>query len=195
MSDEVIVPPYHRIDKADGYRRSLERGQSLFAQGGATYGLFYLLSGAVNLTRTTESGNEVLIHKARPVGTFAEASLFSTRYHCTATATADSKLIEYKRSAVLELMNTDNGFALAMLQRFAEQIQENRRRIELMSIKSAEERILAAFGDKILNEDIASFSEVIGFAPETVYRTLSKLSKNGKITKTSRGEYKLNCST
>ena len=78
-----------------------------------------------------------------------------------------------------------------MASRFASQIQESRRRVELLSIRSADERILAALEDGLLIEDITTFAEIIGLAPETTYRTLAQLSQNGQILKTARGQYKL----
>jgi len=79
-----------------------------------------------------------------------------------------------------------------MASRFATQIQETRRLVELLSIRAADERILAALNDGLLVEDIATFAETIGLAPETVYRSLAQLSKRGQILKTARGQYHIN---
>ncbi len=79
-----------------------------------------------------------------------------------------------------------------MASRFATQIQESRRRVELLSIRAADERILTALNDGLLVEDITTFAEIIGLAPETVYRTLAQLSREGRIVKTARGQYRLN---
>jgi len=132
-----------------------------------------------------------MIHRARSGGIFAEASLFSDTYHCTATAACEILVVEFKRSVISKLLNTDNDFACSMASRFASQIQESRRRVELLSIRSADERILAALEDGLLIEDITTFAEIIGLAPETTYRTLAQLSQNGQILKTARGQYKL----
>ena len=78
-----------------------------------------------------------------------------------------------------------------MASRFATQIQETRRRVELLSIRAADERILAALNDGLLVEDITTFAEIIGLAPETVYRSLAQLSQRGQILKTAGGQYQL----
>jgi len=192
MSIDRLPPPLDRLDKSDLLRRELAYGETLFVQNSATTGLFYLVSGTIDLKRSTRSGHIVMIHRARSGDTFAEASLFSDTYHCTATAVCEVLVIECKRSAISQLLDRDIEFARSMASRFATQIQESRRRVELLSIRAADERILTALNDGLLVEDITTFAEIIGLAPETVYRTLAQLSREGRIVKTARGQYRLN---
>jgi len=192
MSIESLPPPLNRVDKSDRVRRTLEYGEALFFQDSATAGLFYLASGTIDLKRATNTGHSVMIHRARSGDTFAEASLFSNTYHCTATAVCEAVVIECKRAAISRLLNTEIEFARSMASRFATQIQETRRRVELLSIRAADERILAALNDGLLVEDITTFAETIGLASETVYRTLTQLSKEGHVEKTARGQYQIN---
>ena len=192
MSIESLPPPLNRVDKSDRVRRTLEYGDALFVQDSATAGLFYMISGTIDLKRATNTGHSVMIHRARSGDTFAEASLFSDTYHCTATAVCDAIVIECKRAAISRLLNTDIEFACSMASRFATQIQETRRRVELLSIRAANERILSALNDGLLVEDITTFAETIGLAPETVYQTLTQLSKKGHVEKTARGQYQIN---
>lgn len=191
MLIEQLPSPLDRLPKADRSCVEIDKAETLFFQGNETSGLYYLVSGAIDLSRTMETGHCVLIHHARPKDTFAEASLFSDNYHCTATVVQNSQLILCKRSAIIKLFDTDIDFARAMASRFAAQLQLSRRRVELLSIRSAAERILEALSDGLLLEDITSFADVIGLAPETVYRNLAQLSKDGKLTKTARGQYRI----
>ncbi len=194
MSVEELPAPLNRLAKKDQSIVVLEKGERLFLQGGETKGLFYLTRGAINLKRSTETGHSVLIHHARPNDTFAEASLFLDHYHCTATAAQQSHLILCSRAAIVSLFDTDIDFARSMASRFAGQIQRTRRRVELLSIRSATERILEALNDGLLLDDIQTFADAIGFAPETVYQNLAQLSEEGKIIKTARGQYRV-CSS
>lgn len=192
MSIEKLPPPLDRLGMSDRVRRSLEAGEALFIQDSTTAGLFFLVSGTIDLKRVTNTGHSVTIHRARSGDTFAEASLFSENYHCTATAACKSIVIECKRAVILRLLNTDIEFAVSMASQFATQIQEYRRRVELLSIRAADERILAALNDGLLVDDITTFAEIIGLAPETIYRSLAQLSKEGRIEKTARGQYQIN---
>lgn len=190
MLFEQLPSPLDRLVKEDHTSVSIDKGETLFFQGSDTTGLYYLVSGAIDLSRTMETGHCVLIHHARPKDTFAEASLFSDYYHCTATVVQKSQLILCKRTAIIKLFDTDIDFARAMASRFAAQLQLSRRRVELLSIRSAAERILAALNDGLMLDDISSFADVIGLAPETVYRNLAQLSEDGKLVKTARGQYR-----
>jgi len=189
MSINELPSPLHQLGNNDRIRRTLEQGETLFVQDCPTVGLYYLETGIIDLKRTTNSGHSVMIHRARSGDTFAEASLFSDHYHCTATASCESHVVECRRSALMDLLNTDIEFARTMTARFAVQIQESRRRVELLSIRAADERILAALSDGLLVEDIATFADIIGLAPETVYRTLAQLTQSGRVVKSARGQY------
>lgn len=190
MSTNRLPPPMDKLPESDRACRNLVEGQTVFIQDSATAGLFFLVKGIVDLKRVTNGGHSIMIHRARSGDTFAEASLFSDSYHCTATAVCESLVIECKRPAILRLMETDIEFTRSMASRFATQIQETRRLVELLSIRSADERILAALEDGLLVEEIATFAETIGLAPETVYRALAQLSKDARIEKTARGQYR-----
>lgn len=191
MSTDNLPPPLNRLDKGDRVRRTVGSGEVLFVQDAVTTGLFYLISGTIDLKRMTSAGHSITIHRARPGDTFAEASLFSDSYHCTATAVDEACVIACSRLAITRLLDTDIEFARSMAARFAAQIQQSRRRVELLSIRAADERILAALKDGLLVEDITSFAEMIGLAPETVYRTLAQLTKKKLVLKTARGQYQL----
>jgi len=191
MSIKRLPPPLDKLPESGQTCRKLVEGQTLFIQDRATIGLFFLVAGIVDLKRVTNTGHSIMIHRARSGDTFAEASLFSDSYHCTATAVIKSLVIECKRTAILRLMDTDVEFARSMASRFASQIQETRRHVELLSIRSADERVLAALKDGLLVEEITTFAETIGLAPETVYRALAQLSKEYRIEKTARGQYRI----
>lgn len=191
MNNTTLPTPLDSLSPKYRIQISLKRGEVLFNQGEPSSGMFYLAQGSISLKRTSEWGHEVTIHRAQPQQCFAEASLFTSSYHCTAIATTDAIAIKCQKQALLDLLNSDATFARAMLSSFASQTQASRRRVELLSIKSADERIMAAIHDGLLNKDIAAFAECISLAPETVYRALARLHKTGKLLKTARGQYRL----
>lgn len=186
-----LPPPFDRLSMPNQSPLTVKAGDTLFLQGQPTAGLFYVISGDIQLSRVTESGHSVIIHRAGAGETIAEASLFSPAYHCTATASSDTCLIECNRPLILECLRADGQFALLLAERFATQIQESRRRVEILSVRAADERILIALNDGLLVNDIASFAQAIALAPETVYRILSQLKKKGVVEKTARGRYRL----
>ena len=168
---------------------SVSNGGTVFRQGDTPFAMFGLTSGRVELQRHTQSGHRIVIHNARPGETFGEASLFSEKYHCDALAFEDSEIVAFDRQTVLDIAERDTDVALALTRRFAAQIQAYRRKVELLAIDSAQERVLAALADGLLTADVKTFSAEIGLAHETVYRALATLVRQGLVRKNGRGLY------
>ena len=189
MSTAQLPEPFNKLALAQTKQRTIKAGEALFLQGNTTKGLFYLHVGAIDLTRETSAGHNIVIHRAYAGEFFAEASLFTGKYHCTAIATSDAHIIECSRDAIKSLLQNDLEFTQAVVSKFATQIQEGRRRIELLSIRSADERILAAINSGLLIDDISKLADLLGLAQETVYRALKRLVTRGEIIKNARGKY------
>ena len=192
MSAEDLPEPFDQIELTQTKRIPIGSGETLFLQGDATRGLFYLRLGAIDLRRESSIGQSTVIHRAYAGDMFAEASLFTSKYHCTATASKDSEVIECRRDAVMTLLNNDPDFTRNVVSTFATQIQVSRSRIELLSIRSADERVLTAINSGLLGSDIVELADLLGLAHETVYRAMKRLSDKGLIIKNARGKYQPN---
>lgn len=151
--------------------------------------LLFLIEGSVELRRFTRAGQTVIIHRAHGGETFAEASLFSQSFHCDALVTSKSHLVELDRHVILEKFYDEPEFALAIARRFAVQNQHYRRKLELLAIKNAEDRIFTAIIDWLLTGTIKAFASDIGLTHEAVYRGLANLVKRGLLVKSGRGKY------
>jgi CRP-like cAMP-binding protein len=169
----------------------VNKGEFAFRQDEATRGLFYVLKGVIELRRFTESGEMILVHRAVQGETFAEASLFTEKYHCDAVATVESRLIELNAKYALAHLHTDPKFSAKLTKHLAKQNQFYRRKIELLAIKNATERVHSALIDNLLQGNIVSFATEIGLTHETVYRSLRKLVDQGRIIQTGRGKYQI----
>lgn len=189
MTTCLIPSPFDRV--ADNHRRALRlaAGEALFLQGDRTRGLFYLADGQVELVRHLESGHRLTVHRANGGESFAEASLFADTYHCDARATSACVGVQLNRHAVLRLMESDPAFARALTKRFAHQIQIYRRRLELVSIKGAQERTFAAICDGMLSGTVLQLANDIGLSHEAVYRALTQLVRAKRLQKSGRGSY------
>ena len=189
QSGSTLPSPLDQLATRATRNRVLDAGETLFRQGDSTRGLFYLMTGVIELRRITEAGHAALMFRATAGNTLAEASLFHNHYHCTAIATARSELVECSREAILERYETDVKFALAMSKRLATQVQQTRMRLELLSIRSAEERVYRAVVEGLLCDSAKSLANEIGLSAEAVYRALSVLSSKGRIRKLRYGCY------
>ncbi len=187
----MLPDPFNQIATVHLRHHSLETGAYAFLQADRTNGLFFIINGAIELRRYNRNGDYAIVHRASGGETFAEASLFSDRYHCDAVAVLPSEIIEIDRKAIMGKFQQDAQFALAIASRFASQTQTYRCRLEILAIRNAQERILAALAEGMIKSNLKTFAMEIGLSHEAVYRGLSALVARGIVRKTGRGQYEL----
>ena len=98
-------------------------------------------------------------------------------------------MTEFERSYLLDQFQLNPQFAIILAQRFAQQIQTSRRLREILAIRSATQRTLAAIHEGMLNSNLKLFAAEIGLTHEALYRALKALVKQGELNKVARGEY------
>ena len=187
----MLPDPFQTVPAHACRNLHLAKGGAAFRQGDRTKGLFIILVGKMELRRFTEAGDIIVIHRAVAGETFAEPSLFSKAYHCDAVALQQTELVELDRGYILRSFRSDPDFAFALTRRFATQLQDYRRKLELLAIRSAEARVHAAVADGLLRADIKAFAADIGLSHEAVYRALAKLAHQGRLKKVARGRYEI----
>lgn len=187
----MLSSPFDLIPKQYCRHFAIDKGTSLFRQGNNTGGMFYIKSGHIELVRHSAAGELIVIHRANTDSFFAEGSLFSGHYHCDAIARSNTQLIEFDRTYLLNQFECNAQFSIALAKQFTLQLQSARRIREILAIKSARERTLAAIYEGLLVGDLTSFAAIIGLSHEALYRALSALVKSGKLVKLGRGNYAL----
>ena len=169
-------------------------GETIFRQGARSMAIFRLKSGRVRLARTLRDGTEVTIAVAGPGVSFAEAALFSERYHCDAIAEVDSEVLAFSCSALRRRFARDPQFARELAAFLARQVRELRSQLEIRNIKLANERIIAwlrltASGKPPavrLNRPWSAIAAEIGLTPEATYRALAELERTGRILRADK---------
>lgn len=189
--------PLPRIANVAPTVRHVAAQATLFRQGDPTFGLFRLVSGRIRLLRVTPAGAQVPMHTVRPGELFAEASLFSTRYHCDAIATQASNVLVYQKAEVVRQLKEDRSDLWAFASDLAHRVHELRTRLEVRQIRSATERVLQslwlrcdASGTWKVDGTLKQFAEEIGLTHEALYRALTGLEREGRIAR-GDGEIKL----
>lgn len=168
--------------------RCLGAGETLFRQGDRADRIFYIIEGRLRLERHTPDGRHLVLHTAQAGEFFAEASLFSERYHCDAVAQKPTIVRVYPKSEVLASIMSDPGSAEGLLAYMARQLQATRQRAELRAVRSARERILLYFetvsgpGRQIVVQGtFQDMAAELGMTREVFYRTLARLEREGLI--------------
>lgn len=186
-----LPSPFDRLARGEARPIELAAFEMLFHQGTTPQAVYFVVSGAVHLLRHTEAGQAVVLHRAKTGDLIAEAALFSKTYHCDCVADVDSRLIALNKSAILRRMGRNPDFSEALAKRFARQIQHGRRQLELRSIASARQRVLAGVADGWLEGTVMEFAADMGLTHEATYRALSALVKDGLMVKVGRGKYSI----
>lgn len=166
-------------------------GELLFHQGAPSVGLYRVKRGCVTLRRTTISGDTLTLYRALPGDLFAEASIFSEQYHCDAICVVPGEVQLISKKEVLEQLSNNKDFALSFSALLARQVQDYRFLLEILAIKSAEERVLAAVSVGYLNGTVLDFATRIQLTHETCYRMLRSLCLKGRLVQKGRGRYQL----
>ena len=169
--------------------RDLAEGQTLFRAGQRTVGMYRVLSGRVRLARVDRAGRETVLYTANGGDMIAEASLFSSIYHCDAIASTAAKVRLYSKDAVLAAFKRDPEAAKSFMTRLARQVMDLRTRMELRNIKSARERVrhylalhVGADGATVtVNGTLKELAAELGLTHEALYRTLARMAAKGEI--------------
>ena len=175
--------------RAAAIDHKLKSGETLFRLGSKAVGLYEVIVGRVRLSRVDRSGREIVLHVAGPGETLAEASLFSARYHCDATANTDAIVRIYPKREVLAAFEQNPKAAQALTETLAHQVMSLRTRIEQRNIRSARERVrhflvLNVGSDRRtvqLRGTLKDLAAEIGLTHEALYRTLAALERSGEI--------------
>jgi CRP-like cAMP-binding protein len=175
--------------RAVAIQRGLQAGEALFRSGARTAGLFEVVKGKVRLVRVDRSGREAILQVAVPGDTLAEASLFSSTYHCDAIATTDAVVRLYPKAALLAELERDPKCAQAFAAMLAHQVMTLRTRLEQRNIHSARERVrhyLAVNADAsgrtvALSGTLKDVAVELGLTHESLYRTLAEMVADGEI--------------
>lgn len=168
--------------------RWLAAGEALFHKGDQSFGIFRLVRGRIRLVRMTPEGAEVPMHIPRPGELFAEASLFSTRYHCDAIASAECEVLVYPKADIVEQLKKNEEEMWEFTREMAHRLQSLRTQLEIRQIRSASQRVLQslqlrcdATGQWTREGTLKQFAEEIGLTHEALYRALAALKEEGFI--------------
>ena len=143
----------------------------------------------MRLARVDRSGREAVLQVAASGDTFAEASLFSSTYHCDAIATTDALVRLYPKGVLIKELERNPKAAQAFAAMLAHQVMTLRTRLEQRNIRSARDRVrhyLAVNADPSgravrLSTTLKDIAAELGLSHEALYRTLAEMSADGEI--------------
>jgi CRP/FNR family transcriptional regulator, dissimilatory nitrate respiration regulator len=173
--------------------RTFAAEQSLFQQGKSADAFFVMETGRVKLVRATPERRIVTLHIARAGESFAESALFADTYTYGAIAELPSKVTVYPKQAVLSVLHHHPKLAEDYITALVKNNHSLMIQLELRDIRSAHTRVLHYLrhlvrksNSKVICFDrpFKNIAADLGFTPETLSRALTKLEKQGAITRT-----------
>ena len=172
------------------------KNSPVFEQGEEAHSFFVLLHGHVRATKTTPSGEQIVVRYVATGETFGVAKAIGlVRYPATATAVDDSVVLAWPSGTWPRLVEKFPALATNTLQTVGARLQETHTRVVEMSTEQVEKRIAHALlrlvkqsGRKvehgveidfpISRQDIA---QMTGTTLHTVSRTLSAWETRGLV--------------
>lgn len=121
--------------------RSFALGPFVFHRGDPVETLHVVRSGAIRLVRYQSEGQAAVLQRAGSDDILAEASVFSSEYHCDGVAMTDAETHAYAAADIRRLLDTDIGFCRAWAAAVSQQLQAARKRAELVSLRTIGERL------------------------------------------------------
>jgi CRP-like cAMP-binding protein len=171
---------------------TLRNGEALFRRGDPVASVFLVEQGCVKLTRTLEDGSTIVLTSYGENGLVAEASLFSTSYHCDAVAVGQVLLRRAPKNAVVDTLRSRPEAALGLLSHLSHAVQSARMAAELRNIRPLSARVLAWLEIQPATDgwvapagswkDVALF---LGASHEALYRSLGRLEADKRIERTA----------
>lgn len=138
------LQPAQRAELAAHTRQlRVAKGDTLFHRGDPALGMYVVVYGSIKLMFVGANGVEKIIDVCGPGQSFGEAVMFLGKPHVvTATALADSLLLLIPRDVLFERVDSDPGFARAMIGGLARRLHELVADVEWLLTRSGAERVI-----------------------------------------------------
>jgi len=178
---------------------ALARGETLFRAGDPALGLVLVQGGTLELLRTSPEGRRLVLHRAGPGDTFAEASLFETHHHCDAVAAVPSRVTVFAASGLRRAAETDPSLGWRIAAHLAARLVAERARAERLALPHAADRILDVLhalpsepdGSRRLDRSWKTLAAELGLSHEATYRALARLERAGRLRRDDDGSVHL----
>ena len=173
----MIAIMFDHLGKLRLTERTFDEGQYLFHRDDRVKSMFLIKTGSAHLIRHHRNGSAVVLQRAVPGSVLAEASLFTSAYHCDAIAATAVVVHLISKVAMQQLFLTDQEFAKAWASYLAGEVRNARLRSEILTLKTVAERLDAWLADRGHLPEKGNWKAIaqeIGISPEALYREIAR---------------------
>ncbi|MEW6705279.1 MAG: Crp/Fnr family transcriptional regulator [Pseudomonadota bacterium] len=171
--------------------RSVAAGEVLARVNAAPKAMFFVQGGELQLVRHGLDGQPLVLQRVRR-GWAAEASLFSTHYHCELVAAQPTALVQVPMPALRQALATSPRFAAYWILQLSTELRGLRARCERLALRRADDRIVHAIelegtgGRLTLTTSLKDWAAELGLTHEALYRGLARLERSGRLRRQGR---------
>ncbi|HEX8964047.1 MAG TPA: Crp/Fnr family transcriptional regulator [Rhodocyclaceae bacterium] len=178
---------------SESREKRLTKGEMLFHKGDACRGFYVIIWGQIKLAFPSSQGNEKVVQVLGPRQSFGEAVMFMDRpYPVLAEAVTDTLVIHIPRKPVIDLLERDRSFALAMLAGLSTRLHSLVHDVESYSLRSSTQRLIGYLLQQCPAEGGGSaeielptskqlIASLLNLTPETLSRIFRDLGDAGLI--------------
>lgn len=175
-----------------------KKGQTLFVQGNHPFGLYYISSGNIKVTKTSPDEKESIIRIITGRDVINHRSLFTEEYYkATATAMEDSRVCFLDKKFIMKVIQEQPSVSLNIINKLSRDIRAAENKVSSFHQKNVREKLAElllllkeSHGEtlengkvkiniKLTHEEMAT---MIGTTNETLIRFISEFKNKSLIT-------------
>jgi CRP/FNR family transcriptional regulator len=191
--------PEHQLNeiKQIAVDKHYKKGDFIFYEGDDGNGFYVVVEGTIKIFKVSSEGKEQILHIFGPGEPFGEVPVFSGQsFPANSEAIAESHLLFFPRSAIVDLITANPSLALNMLAVLSMRLRQFTVQIENLSLKEVPARLAAYLiylaeeqgkEDSVsLNISKGQLASLLGTIPETLSRIFSRMNRQGLIEVSDR---------
>lgn len=190
LNDKSILPP-SLLEKST--ITPYKDGDIVFNVNDSIKHMIYVLEGEVHGVRNQMDGTNAILMRGVSGEYFAAASIMLDSYPCIARAIGNTKLLQIPMLSFRERLEDDTVFSHSFTQSLCITLKQQCARSERYRLKTAKDRIMHYLTCEAFNKSeitlpftITTWANELGLEPESLYRTLSEMEKEGIIERNRR---------
>jgi CRP-like cAMP-binding protein len=174
--------------------RSFQAGETVCEAGGLVNSLFLVVSGRVQLYRTTREGRRFVVATLGPGSMFGEESLLGGQGPDTsAVALEPCTVWVFPAQRALEISSTDAMFGFGLMQAMGQRVVEAENRLEQVAYSTIASRLASLLlelasddPDNVVHATHQELADMLGTWRETISKTLQEFRRKGLIASSRR---------
>lgn len=181
---------YELLNREDIYfslKKKGNKNEIIFSEDEKCQYVCIVKKGEISISTYSLSGAEIVYNEIEQGGIFGQNLLFSDSpyYRGHVVAKKDYEILLYSKDAFLRVLQNNKEFLSAFLSLEANFAKNLNGQIKLLSLSSAEERFMYFIKNQksIKFKSVSSLANALFLSREALSRLISKLVKEGKITR------------